>query len=65
MLKVKLDDRLRYFKACVDKNGELHLNIAGLREKIVTRKCIQIKLRRRSVLPNNFYIELPNGFGVV
>lgn len=64
MLKVKLGDRLRYFKACVDKNGELDLNIAGLREKI-TRKCIQIKLRRGSVLPNNFYIELPNGFGVV
>lgn len=65
MLKVKLGDRLRYFKARVNKYGELDLNIAGLREKIVTRKCIQIILRRGSVLPNNFYIQLLNIFRVV
>ncbi|ONI08228.1 hypothetical protein PRUPE_5G165900 [Prunus persica] len=32
--KVKLGDKLRYFEARVDKNGELDLNMAGLREKI-------------------------------
>ena len=36
MLQVKYGNTLRRFNACLDENGELDLDINGLRAKVIT-----------------------------